>query len=533
MGGAMLDNARGLIAAAERAPAAEAIVDGDKRLTYRELLDAARRVASGLDALGVRKGEHLLTILQNTWQAAVLHWACQLAGVIITPVNWRATADEVTYFLGDSTARALVYQDISAQAVAGSEAAQGCARIAVCVDGSGDTDFETLLAAETAGSPEITVNPDDTSVMLYTSGTTGAGKGVPRSHAAERAAAIAHVAQNQYAFGERSLGVMPLYHTMGVRLLLALGAVGGCFVCQPRFDAAGALQLIECEQLTSLYLVPTLYHDLINRPEFEQTDTSNVRKLGFAGAAMTDGLLKQLDEAFRPDLFVNHYGSTEIYTYTICDDAAAKPGSAGKAGINQRIRVIKLDSADPEDQTAAGEEGQIIAALDNAEAFQGYWNRPDADAKALISGWYFTGDVGYRDDGGDLFVTGRVDDMIITGGENVLPAEIESLLSLHPSVSEVAVVGLPDERWGQKVTAFVAPAGEAVMEELDIYCRESGLANFKRPRAYVFIDEIPKSPVGKILRRHLRHALNFPLNGVSRKHPIVQCNRLYLHLSLR
>jgi len=228
--------------------------------------------------------------------------------------------------------------------------------------------------------------------------------------------------------------------------------------------------------------------------------------LGFAGAAMTDGLLRHLNEAFAPDLFVNHYGSSEIYTFTICDDAVAKPGSAGKAGINQRIRVVRLESTDADDVADAGEEGQIIAALDNAEAFGGYWNRPDADAKALIRGWYFTGDVGYMDADGDLFVTGRVDDMIITGGENVLPAEIESLLSLHPNVSEVAVVGLPDERWGQKVTAFIAAKGETDDGALNAYCRDSGLANFKRPRAYVFVAEIPKSPVGKILRRQLRDA---------------------------
>lgn len=502
----MLDNARALIAAAERAPGAEALVDGGERLTYAELLDRAAAVAGGLSALGIGKGERVLTVLQNTWQAAVLHWACQLAGVVITPVNWRANADEIDYFLDNSGARAVIYQDVSAKAVAAAKAAAGLPRISVGVAGSEDADFATLTAAPVSALDSVTIAPDDISVMLYTSGTTGAGKGVPRSHSAERAAAVAHVAQNLYAPGERSLGVMPLYHTMGVRLLLAMAAVGGCFVCQARFAPAEALELIERERISCLYLVPTLYHDLIHRPEFPETDVSRVRKLGFAGAAMTDGLLKRLDEAFKPDLFVNHYGSSEIYTFTICDDAVAKPGSAGKAGINQRIRVVKLDNTDPNALAAVGEEGQIIAALESSEAFRGYWSRPDADAKSLHAGWYFTGDVGYMDADGDLYVTGRVDDMIISGGENVLPAEIESLLSMHPNVSEVVVVGLPDERWGQKVTAFVKAAGAVDAETLDAYCRNSDLANFKRPRGYVFIDEIPKSPVGKILRRKLREA---------------------------
>jgi 2-furoate---CoA ligase len=286
-----------------------------------------------------------------------------------------------------------------------------------------------------------------------------------------------------------------------------MALLDGCFVCQPRFDAGQALNLMQREHLTNLYLVPTLYHDILAHDDFAATDISTVRKLGFAGMSMTDGLLQRIADRFKPDLFVNHYGSSEIYTFTINDDAPAKPGSAGKAGINQRIRVVTLDAAGPDNFAAPGEEGEIIADLISDEAFEGYWNRPDADEKALRNGWYFTGDTGYFDDDGDLFVTGRVDDMIITGGENVSPVEIESLLSLHPDVAEVAVVGLEHERWGRQVTAFVkrAPEGNAETdgEILDAYCRNSDLANFKRPREFIFVKEVPKSPVGKILRRLL------------------------------
>ena len=193
----------------------------------------------------------------------------------------------------------------------------------------------------------------------------------------------------------------------------SMALIDGLFVCQRRFDADEALALIEREHLTNLYLVPTLYHDLLSATRFAATDVSSVRKLGFAGQAMTDGLLKRLDAAFEPELFVNHYGSSEIYTFTIEPNAARKPGSAGKAGLNQEIRIVRLDANDPEAQVARGEEGHIIASLDGDEAFEGYWRRPDADAKALHEGWYFTGDIGHFDADGDLFVTGRVDDMII------------------------------------------------------------------------------------------------------------------------
>ena len=339
--------------------------------------------------------------------------------------------------------------------------------------------------------------------MLYTSGTTSRPKGVPRRHRAERAAGVAHVAQNLYRCSERTLGVMPLYHTMGVRSLIAMSLIGGTFVCLPRFDPQQALTLIAAERITNLYLVPTLYHDLVHANGFAQADVSSVRKLGFAGASMTDGLLKKLDECFKPELFVNHYGSSEIYTFTIDQNAPAKPGSAGKAGINQYVKVVKLNAASVAETADVGEEGEIIALLASDEAFEGYWRRPEADARALREGWYFTGDTGYVDSDGDLFVTGRVDDMIITGGENVSPVEIESCLSLHPAVLEVAVVGLPDERWGKVVTAFIQRARPVTEQELDAFCRESGLAAFKRPRRFVFVGAIPKSPVGKLLRRLL------------------------------
>jgi 2-furoate---CoA ligase len=263
------------------------------------------------------------------------------------------------------------------------------------------------------------------------------------------------------------------------------------------------LALIAAERITNLYLVPTLYHDLIHHPRFSATDVSSVRKLGFAGAPMTDGLLKQLDAAFKPELFVNHYGSSEIYTFTIDQAAATKPGSAGRAGLNQVVRVVKLDATSPDDLCPSGQEGEIIALLAGDEAFEGYWHRPDADARALRQGWYFTGDTGYFDAEGDLFVTGRVDDMIITGGENVSPVEVESCLSLHPDVSEVAVVGLPDARLGKIVAAFIRRRASVCENALDAFCRTSGLANFKRPRRYIFVAAIPKSPVGKLLRRKL------------------------------
>jgi 2-furoate---CoA ligase len=237
-----------------------------------------------------------------------------------------------------------------------------------------------------------------------------------------------------------------------------------------------------------LYLAPTLFHDLVHHPDVGGTDLSSVRALGYAGAAMTSTLVRRCVEVFRPDVFVNHYGSTEVYTFTIGRDQLAKPGCAGRPAVNTRLR---LDEA-----------GEILVQLGSDEAFAGYWNRPDADAKAIEDGWYRTGDTGHLDEDGDLWLDGRVDDMIVSGGENIHPLEVEDVLAAHPDVDEVAVIGMPDERLGQRVVAVVI--GTASDNELDAHCLGSPLARFKRPREYRHAEALPKSASGKILRRVLR-----------------------------
>jgi 2-furoate---CoA ligase len=497
----VLDLGRTFLQSVERSPHALAVVDGAQRLTYAEWYERIQRVAAGLSVLGVKRGDHLMVVLQNRIEMATIHWACQFLGAIVTPLNWRAKPDEVEYCATDSGARAIVYEPVSAEAVAASPTAARLTRIAVG-GADGTVRYEQLLEHAPA-TPLLAADCEDIALMLYTSGTTGKPKGVPRKHRAERAAALGHVAQNLYRRGERTLGVMPLYHTMGVRSLLAMALVDGVFVCVPKFDCAAAFRSIEEERITALYLVPTLYHDMLTWRAQHGADIASVTKLGFAGAPMQDGLLKRLSEIFQPELFVNHYGSSEVFTFAFDQDATRKAGSAGRAGINTRIRVVALGADTADQMVAPGEEGQIVCELQGDEAFEAYWNRPDANARSIRAGWYFTGDTGYLDPDGDLFVTGRVDDMIISGGENISPVDIESVLSLHPAVDEVAVAGLQDERWGQRVVAFVKPRGDTTPEALNEHVRQSDLQNFKRPRDYVFVREIPKSPVGKILRRKL------------------------------
>ena len=497
--GATLDLGTVFARAVAREPDAVAIVDGGTRTSYGDWEREIRAVAGGLARRGLHPGDRFVPILSNRREMATLYWACQMLGVVFTPFNWRASAEEVAYALGDAEPKAVAYENRSAEAVLAAGMVDP-----IDIDGGG---YAELAAAAPIDPP----GPRDDSeicLMLYTSGTTGRPKGVPRSHSAERIAGTHCVAQLGYEYGDSCLGVMPLFHTMGVRALIMSTLVNGKFVCMPTFDAAAALSLIEAEQIDALFLVPTMFHDMLEHPNISDFDVSSVSKLGYAGMAMTTALTGRCAEAFSPERFVNYYGSSEIYTFAICDHLTEKPNCAGRASMGQEIRVVRADPnciGGPDETLPAGETGEVIAPMAGLEAFSGYWKRPDADAKAIRGGWYFTGDLGRFDEDGELYLVGRVDDMIISGGENIHPEEVEDTLDASPLVRQAAVVGLPDDRWGQKVVAFVEPASDTTSAEaLDAYCLAGDLARFKRPRAYVFVERIPRSASGKLLRRFLR-----------------------------
>jgi len=449
-----------LLYAAERHPEAEAVVHGETRLTYAALRERAARIAGGLAGRGLGPGDRLAAVVRCRHETVQLYWACQWLGATFLPLSPRASAADLAYCREDSGAKLFLEADVG---------------------------IEELLADEHPGA--LDADDEAESLMLYTSGTTGRPKGVPRSHRADRAGGLSQVVQHGYRYGDRTLGAMPLYHTMGMHSLLAMSLIGGCLVVQERWDAGAALDLIERERLTALYLAPTLYHDLVTHPDARRHDLSSVRALAYAGAAMPSSLVERCCEVFQPRIFVNHYGSTEIYTFSVHRDQKAKPGCAGQAALNARLRL--------------GEDDEIECHLGSDEAFAGYWRRPDADEKAIRDGWYRTGDIGRIDEEGDLWVIGRVDDMIVSGGENIHPLEVEDVLARHPGVVEVAVVGAPDDRLGHRVVAVVV--GTATEQELDAHCLASeALARFNRPREYRFVAALPKSPSGKILRRDLR-----------------------------
>ena len=358
-----------LLGAAERHPDAEALPG----YTYAQLRERAARIAGGL---GLERGDRLAVVLDNRVETALLYWAAQWGGLVFVPLSWRLSEPELDYCIDDCAAAVVLREHDPLP--------------------DGPEDPGALDLDERA-----------TSLMLYTSGTTGRPKGVPRSHRADRAGGLSQALQHGYLPGDRTLGVMPLYHTMGIHSLLAMHHIGGCFVTLPRWDPGAALRLIEEQRITSLYLAPTLFHDLVHHPDAATRDLSSVRALGYAGAAMTSALVERCDALFRPSVFVNHYGCTEIYTFSIGADQRGKPGCAGRPALNARLRLV---------------EGEVTCAIDSDEAFSAYWNRPDADARAIRDGWYHTGDLGRLDEDGDLWLEGRADDMIISRRRERAPA---------------------------------------------------------------------------------------------------------------
>ncbi|HZV51573.1 MAG TPA: AMP-binding protein [Candidatus Dormibacteraeota bacterium] len=487
-------------AAALRYPELPAIADEEGILDYGEWCRRAATVAGWLRRNGVRPGDRVAMSMRNGEELATLYLAVQLAGAVCVPANFRFRSRDLGHVLADSGAIALFYDDGTREAVEGLDRPP---RLTLHV---GELEA-AARGVEPIGSP-----PNDDSglsVILYTAGTTGLPKGVPRTHRAEYAASVAHVVQCGYRPGERTLGAMPIAHTMGIRCLLSMILVNGLYVPVGAIGDGPVLELLARHRVSSLYLVPTAYHILLRRMAKEGMTLPSCRRLAYAGAAMQPSLVQECVAAFDPEVFVNHYGSTEIYTFTVSPRQREKPGCAGRPGLHARIRLVapaRERRVGPAEQVAPGEVGEIIASVDGDEAFAGYLHRPDATEAAIRDGWYFTGDLGRLDDEGDLWVEGRVDDMIITGGENVYPIEVEDAIARHPGVAEVVVCGLPDERWGQSVTAFVVPRDEGRLspdEVLDYARRHPGLAAYKRPRRVVLVREIPKSPVGKVLRREL------------------------------
>ncbi len=501
--------------AVDRYPEAEAVSEGGERLNYGEWSRRIASVTRGLYETGIRPGDRFGIISRNTGAVATLICALHRLGAVPVPLSFRWRSSDLAHAIVDAALAGLAYGDgarVEVDRALRDLSGSSLCRVRVGLSGGspdGLVPYADLGSCPPIDPEGITYRSNDWSVILYTSGTTGRPKGVIRTHESDYMATLGMVLEHRWSRFERVLWAMPPHHTMGLHTLFGVVLLNGMLIPLPRFEPDTVLDLIGRSEVTALYLVPTAFHDLVRQAESRGLRLPPVSKLASAGAPIQPALVRSCLEVFRPDVFVNHYGCTEMNMISANHDLGSKPDSAGRPAIHSRIRLVVAErerKVGPHEVVARGDTGEVIVDMRSPQAFYGYLNRPEAMENAVREGWYFTGDVGYIDGDGDLRLAGRVDDMIISGGENIHPSEVEGVIRGHPLVRDVAVTGVPHERWGETVAAFIVPASpDLTAREIERFCLDSPeLAPFKRPRHIFFVDAIPRSPAGKVLRRLLR-----------------------------
>ncbi len=495
-------------------PEQEILVFRDRRLNYAELAELVARLSTVFKQLGLGPRDVIAALDTNSDLYIASYYAAAKAGLTFLPLNFRAKDLELEYMINTANAKALLvgdrYLDLAArlrpklsteEMVAFGEGAAGMPGL-----------MELVQKAE-PDDGEAEIEEEDTSVLMYTSGTTSLPKGVMLSFHDFTAYVTANI---ELADGtERGVALVcaPFYHIAGTTAMMTNLWTGRKVVVMPQFDAPAWLSLVEQERVTHAFVVPTMMKQLLDEPAFKKTDLSTLSNVAYGGAAMPIQVIRRAIEMFPKSAgFVNAYGQTETTSsLTILgpDDHRIEGSTAEVEQKLKRLNSIGKPLPDVEIRVrdddgkvmAAGEVGEII--IRTPRIMKGYAGR--ADDAALPDGWRATGDLGWVDEEGYVFFAGRKDDMIIRGGENIAPAEVEAVLMTHPAIDEVAVIGVPSVEWGQTVKAFVAPRKDAKVSEAELieFCR-SRLASFKRPEQIEFIDAIPKNPLGKILRKDLR-----------------------------
>jgi fatty-acyl-CoA synthase len=509
-----MDIATILTQSVERYPDHTALVYEDKRWTYAAWYARVSRFAQALSDLGVRPGDRVAFYVSTSENSAATYFACQLLGAVAVPLNFRLAAGEVAHVLQDSGARILVYgRFLTENTLKVQERVRSVHDFVSCAYDPanvppGHHHFDTL-AEDTADRNEWRPTPsnDQLSALVYTSGTTGRPKGVMHSHLNDVAIAMNCVMEYGLRHTDTALHIAPLYHVGGMQaFFIPHLMVGGTNIVMGRYEAEKTLEIIQAERVTTLFAVPTQIQEMLFHPRFKEFDVSSLRMITTGGAANSAAPMGRVIEEFCPNVF-NGYGMTEASLTLLLhpEDALSHLGSCGKPTLISQCRIIKNDpgrEVPPGEAVPPGEVGQLIVR--GPQVMQGYWNNPYETARKLRSGWVYTGDLLSKDERGFFYFRGRADDMIVSGGENIYPREVEEVLYRCPGVREAAVVGLPDPKWGSVVTAFVVSDPGLTAEAVDAHCRASDeIAPFKRPRRVVFLDELPVNPSGKVLKREL------------------------------
>ncbi len=490
-------------------PDKEAVVFETTRLTYREFNRRINRLANGLARMGFKKGDRVTVLAENTHKYLEVYFAVAKIGMSVTPLNFRLSDDELIHIVNDSEASCFFAGDGYLEKAAGMRDKIGDISVWIGFDGNSDgfIDYEVMLNDASDKEPNVEADENDLAVLMYTGGTTGRPKGVMLSHRNIMTGVINANLVSGTTRDDATCFVLPLFH-VSFWPAFCLLLVGGKVAVNRKPDLNEILRIIQDERCTHMNAVPTVYGWLLQFGNVDAYDLSSLKMLSYAGSPFPPEILKQCIEKFGP-IFAQGYGATETAGGAISllreeDHALSGPKtrllvSAGKASLCSEIRIVdEMGRVLPVNET-----GEI--AVKGKHVMMGYWKNPEQTKNALRDGWYHTGDMGYMDENGYLFMLDRKANMIVTGGENVYPKEVEDVLYEHPAVSMAAVVSAPDKKWGERVQAVVVLKADqsATEEELINFCKKK-LGGYKCPKAVEFWQSLPTTPIGKILRKDVK-----------------------------
>lgn len=475
-----------------------ALIFGDRKTTFSELWQRANQVANGLSSFDLKPQSRVAILTGNNDVFFEIWLGAVLANCVLTPINARLAPPEVAYIVNDSQAEVLIVDAPFEDLVDGiSGEPQNVREIILLSDYTGWRDRQSGQPAQNS------IDPADTMVQMYTSGTTGFPKGVELNHTSMLACVRSMMGLHAWQPGEVALVTAPLFHTAGSAWANCALQSGGTIVLLREVTPAGILDALEEHKVTQALLVPAVLQMALQSPECDSKDFSHLKRMLYGASPIAVPVLRQALETFGCEM-EQGYGLTE----TVGPIAMLRPDdhlsddklqSCGKAVPGADIRVVDKNGSD----CASGDVGEIVAA--GVQVMNGYWNRPEDTAAAIQDGWFHTGDAGFFDSDGYLYIHDRLKDMIVSGAENVYPAEVERALESCPGIAEVAVIGVPDPQWGEAVKAIVVVnPDESLSEETIIEFSRDHIARFKCPKSVDFVDSIPRNPSGKILKKELR-----------------------------
>ncbi len=499
-------------------PDRDGVVFEGKRFTYAKINDRVNQLAHVLDGLGVKKGDRVGMLSVNCNQHIEAYFATAKLGGIFVPLNFRSKAEELEYMIGRAEIRVLFigsrYIDLVGSIATGLPKLEKT----ISVDGQEEGNYEEMIAAQPTDEIMAEIADEDTTILMFTSGTTGRPKAVPLRHDAFVIFALENVEPASPDIEERNILTVPLYHVAGIQAMFPAIYGGRTLIMMRQFELKEWMETVQKEKATRAMLVPTMLKWIVDNPDFDKYDLSSLSVVTYGAAPMPFEVIKKAIERMPQVQFINGYGQTESAStlttlgpedHRIVGTEEEKQkkwkrlqSSIGKPLADVLIRIVDEEGTSLSPNTP----GEIHAK--GPRIMKGYWGDEVKTAQTMTTdGWLRTGDLGYVDEEGYVYLTGRADDLIIRGGENIAPEEVEEVINTHPKVEECSVIAVPDAEFGQQPFAYcVLKKGETCApEEVMEFCRER-IASFKRPRGVAFLEELPRNPMGKVLRKKLREA---------------------------